>query len=164
MRAMMRPLPVPPQPFPIWPRLNSAGTLPVDDETIKGRLYYVTRTFFGFLVSKRFWTYWTGHPETYEAGEIMVIYCVTAGRGQIQRRLITLNQTIQKRRSLFAVFVNCVVHRMYSLVFFQEFISRMTNNDFCLLYFKLLLLIFTKKLLPHRPTDACVVDPKVHKK
>lgn len=125
---------------------------------------------FLFLVSKfvdsvqeQFWTYWTGHTETCEAGEIMVIYCVTAGSGQIQLRLITLNQTTQKRGSLFAVFVNCVVHRMYSLVSFQEIISRTTNNNFCLLYFKLLLLILQRRCY-HRPTDACVVDPKVHKK
>lgn len=72
----------------------------------------------------------------------MVISCVSAGPGQLKLRLIPQNQTIQeKKKLLFAVFVNCVVHRMYSLVAFQEMIGWTTNSDFCLLYFKMLLAI-----------------------
>lgn len=73
--------------------------------------------------------------ERKKKGGIMVSYGVKAERGQIQAHFCKPQPFTkrEKKNLLLAVFVNSVVHKMYSLAAFQKIISWTTNSDFCLL-------------------------------
>lgn len=59
-----------------------------DDFITSHVVFFVLVSTFVDSVQERLWTGWTGHADTYEASGIMVISCVSAGRSQLQLRLI----------------------------------------------------------------------------